>query len=113
MVRVVLVSMCLFMAGCSGGRSPSPGPMCRTGCPCGRSCISCDYVCRMGAPAELRVSVDARRNAARLRKCGLRSIAARRLTPKGARSTSDFGGRPIRDTVAEAMSERTRGPVAD
>lgn len=26
---------------------PSPGPMCRIGCPCGHACIDCNDTCHM------------------------------------------------------------------
>jgi hypothetical protein len=41
--------------GSSDTSDPSPGPMCRIGCPCGRACIDCNDTCHM---EDLGGSVD-------------------------------------------------------
>lgn len=43
---VVGLAGALALDACGGGSGP--GSRCRTGCPCGRSCISCSDTCRMG-----------------------------------------------------------------
>jgi len=55
---VLLLAGGAGLAACGGGGGPS-GPECRTGCPCGRSCISCRDRCSMAAPVIVGDEVDA------------------------------------------------------
>lgn len=44
---VLLVGAALASLASSDDPAPSPGPMCRVGCPCGRACIDCNDTCHM------------------------------------------------------------------
>jgi hypothetical protein len=48
----LVVGLLAVACGPSGSPIPSPSPMCRTGCPCGRSCISCELTCHVGRGLE-------------------------------------------------------------
>lgn len=58
LVLVILMASTPMVLACGSGSGPS-GPTCRTGCPCGRSCISCRDRCSMAAPILADDELDA------------------------------------------------------
>ena len=61
LVLVILMASTPLGLACAGGSGPSgpSGPTCRTGCPCGRACISCSDRCSMAAPLLADDELDA------------------------------------------------------